>query len=76
MELYKITGKKDEGTKPTAVNENENETYVMLYDTMMLWNLNEEVCIRNSCVVMRRGSKSRNDEEHKRLNEWSVSQNN
>lgn len=38
--------------KPTAVKGNENETYVMLYDTMMLWNLNEEV--GNSCVVRRR----------------------
>lgn len=46
-----------EGAEPT-VNENEKKTHVMLYDTMKLRNLNEEVGNSCVCVVMRRNSKS------------------
>lgn len=31
------------------MNGNDNETYVMLYDTMMLRNLNEEVAVFFVC---------------------------
>lgn len=55
MELYNSRQER-RGNEATEVNECENKTYVMLYDTMMVWNLNEEV--GNSCVVKRRSSKS------------------